>query len=385
MVHKILITGARSAVALDMARNFHDIGYEVHMADCSSAYICKLSKIPKYVHHYTPPHLSPEQFIMDMQGIIGSIKPDLVIPTCEEVFYVSLLHDIKNIPCKIFSPSLSDLRRLHDKYQFIKFCEKIGVNTPETSRLDSKQDVERYKNTSQQWVFKPCYSRFGAEAIISPKPDELEDLSFKQKTSWVAQKYINGIEMSFYAVSQSGKLTALSVYKSSWRLKGGASYAFENVSDEIFVNVQNIAEKIALNLNLTGQFACDFIQDINGEIWLIECNPRCTSGLHLLKEKIAYAILGNDAGISTNTGVSGYMLPMMMTYGVIESFKKNKFKLWLDTIKSGQDVISAPEDRLPLLGALIDTIIFMMRGIYNRISLSQATTADIEWNGEELR
>ena len=50
----------------------------------------------------------------------------------------------------------------------------------------------------------------------------------------------------------------------------------------------------------------------------------------------------------------------------------------------GRDVLSAPGDQGPVLGALMDSFEFSLRAITTGVSLEEAMTADIEWNGEAL-
>ena len=44
-------------------------------------------------------------------------------------------------------------------------------------------------------------------------------------------------------------------------------------------------------------------------------------------------------------------------------------------------MIGAPGDRLPLAGALADSMIFGAKALVSGRSLAAAMTADIEWNG----
>ena len=43
------------------------------------------------------------------------------------------------------------------------------------------------------------------------------------------------------------------------------------------------------SLNFTGQLGIDFIEDANGEIAAIECNPRLTGGVYLIKDSPRFA------------------------------------------------------------------------------------------------
>lgn len=44
MVERILITGARAVAAVDIARSLRAAGYEPHLADCSPAWIARMSR-----------------------------------------------------------------------------------------------------------------------------------------------------------------------------------------------------------------------------------------------------------------------------------------------------------------------------------------------------
>ena len=43
--------------------------------------------------------------------------------------------------------------------------------------------------------------------------------------------------------------------------------------------------------------------------------------------------------------------------------------------------MGAPGDRLPVLGGLLDAAVFGLRALRSGRPLTQAITADIEWNG----
>ena len=382
MMDNILITGARSAVALDMARDFQRNGYEVHMADCSNAFIARWSKAPHMVHRYESPNLYPERFTADISRLVKNIKPVLVIPTCEEVFHLarpSLQQCLQNC---LFAPSLSVLSKLHGKDQFIELCKTSSINSIETHVLEDFDDKKPYRSNLNDWVFKPCFSRFGSQTLVAPTLEKFDKIVPSNKHSWIAQRRIHGQEISFYAIAKAGKLIALAAYSSKWRLNGGASYVFSPVSTEISTKIRLMAETIASGLSLTGQFSCDLIMDKEGVIWPIECNPRSTSGLHLLTGNgaLAQAIINGSPIFSSTLDKPKYMLPMMLTHGLCQ----NSWSEWLEMLKNGSDVIGNPKDRMPMFGALADTCLFAAKGQLKGISLARATTTDIEWNGEEL-
>jgi hypothetical protein len=57
---------------------------------------------------------------------------------------------------------------------------------------------------------------------------------------------------------------------------------------------------------------------------------------------------------------------------------------WTARRRQSTDVISAPHDRAPLLGALMDTMQMSVNALLHGKRLTEMATADIEWNGEDL-
>lgn len=385
MAHNVLITGARSAVALDLARDFKTAEYCVHVADCSSAFISKWSGAIDYFHRYESPNTNRIQFQKDIQHLIKTIKPDIVIPTCEEVFHLAHPSLQEVLEGRLFAPKLSVLDELHAKDKFASLCHTLGLNSPESHVIKHKDDLQPFLTNISDWVFKPCYSRFGSQTLIAPSKTEVEILEPTESRPWLAQKKINGEERSFYAVCKNGHLQAIAGYKSDWRLNGGASYVFETVDQDTLSKMKVIASRLAQHFALSGQFSCDIIEDRNGTLWPIECNPRATSGLHLLTGTgdLTRAITTQNKQAITPRDNMRYMLPMMMSYGIGNMLRNKNASKWISTLKLGSDVIGAPKDRAPVIGAIVDTVMFGLTGRKNKCSLTQATTIDIEWNGEK--
>ncbi|MGZ9099640.1 MAG: hypothetical protein ACXW3O_08055, partial [Brevundimonas sp.] len=86
MAERILITGARAAAALDIARSLRAAGYEAHLADCSPAWTARASRSTGPVHRYASPVARPAAFARDLRDLIARLDPVRIIPACEEVF-----------------------------------------------------------------------------------------------------------------------------------------------------------------------------------------------------------------------------------------------------------------------------------------------------------
>lgn len=385
MADTVLITGARSTAALDLARDFRAIGFRVHLADCSGCMMARLSSAPHQVHRYAPPRQAPRQFVRDMTAIVASVRPHLVVPACEEIFHLAAPALVPILEGRLFASPLETLHRLHAKDRFLDLCRGLTLPMPEARRLTDVADLAVFAGDSARWVFKPCYSRFGGRTLVGPDPGLMATVQPSPRDPWLAQRRIDGTEVSFYATARNGALSAFSAYGAGWRLPGGASYAFDPIGGLVAKRLEAYATGLVRALDLTGQIACDAITDRDGRTWLLECNPRATSGVHLLAGTggLARAIVGST-GVHRAGLDSRHLLPALVAFGLSEAIRHRRWRDWWRQARSARDVVGRPGDRAPVLGAVADSLIFSLAARRRGESLRMVTTRDIEWNGEEL-
>lgn len=380
MTRTILITGARAPAALEWARAFRTHGIAPHLADSQRARLARWSNAPVRVHRHAPPRQDVAGFRRDMLALVAQLDPVAIIPTCEEVYHLAMLADQGQLGDRLFAPPLAVLRQLHDKHGFARHAADISLDVPDTHLLTDDAALAPFRADTDPWVFKRCFSRFGAQTLVRPDATSLATVKPTAAEPWIAQRRIRGTELCFHAVARAGMVRAFAAYQGQWRLAGGASYAFAPVAPDLATRLQAQAERIAASLSITGQFGCDAIVDADGRPWLIECNPRATSGIHLCAQAAVATVL--DLPPPEESAGPRHNLPMLICHGLARALRHGRLPAWRHTFSSGQDVLSAPGDRLPLAGALIDTLGFALHAGLHRLSLAQATTRDIEWNGE---
>ena len=384
MREPILITGARAPAALDIARSFSAAGFEVHMADCVPSRMARWSRASMRVHRHPAPRQDAAGFADAIGRLCAALDPLLIIPSCEEVFHLAALAPIHG---RLFAPPLATLQRLHSKFMFAEACQSLGLPAPETIRVTSARELDPVREELFLWVVKPEYSRFGTHALVGPDADAVRAIEPSLAAPWVVQRRLHCAEVSFYAASVEASLVAFSAYSSTWRFEaGGAAYAFDPVAPEMFNRLREIADVLARNLIPQGQFACDVIIDDTQTAWLIECNPRATSGAHLFDRspELALAMLGRRDAPVFGAKPATHVAPALWVYGLPDAFKTRRLREWAHRRRSGSDVIGAPGDRAPVLGALADTMYFGGKALARGRGLTEMMTADIEWNGEPL-
>lgn len=382
MPERVLITGARAPSALDLARSFDAAGFETHMADCTPSHMAALSRSVAHVHRFPSPRADFSEFAAAVAALIANLDPVLVIPTCEEVFFFAALGEQR-----VFAPTPAILRRLHSKCSFAEDVRALGLAAPATARAQSSQELTALADDPGAFVFKPEFSRFGTQTLVGPKEEELGRIAPTEHAPWIVQQRVRGAEVSFYAVSVDARLVAFSAYRSPWKFDGGAGYAFEVLTPVQHDRLLEIATVLAEKLIPRGQFACDVIIDADETLWLLECNPRATSGVHLFARSavLASAILGEDeTPVLAADAAPKHVGPALWTFGLGDALKHSRLQEWLARRAVSADVISAPGDRAPIAGALLDTMRLGIGGLLRGQSLTEMATADIEWNGEPL-
>lgn len=382
MAERVLVTGARAVSALDLARGLRAAGFEAHLADCVPARLARWSNSAGPVHRYASPVERPAAFAADLRALIARLEPRWIVPACEEVFHLSALAAGEGWADRLLAPAPEVLATLHAKDRFAALCARLALPVPETRAATDTAGLAAVTAMGDV-VVKPVWSRFGGRTLISPSLADLAAVTPTPEQPWVVQRRIVGEEVSFYAVCHSGRITAFAAYASDWRLPGGAAYVFHPAPVHTAEVLRAMADVLAAEVG-TGQIACDAIVDAEGRPWLIECNPRATSGVHLFGRGAAFgrALVGQGEAIPDDR--ARHLGPALWRYGLPHARRTGRSLAWRGQRRDGLDALTLPGDRGPLAGALADTLGFSLRALLGNQSLTDAMTADIEWNGEPL-
>lgn len=382
MTERVLITGARAPAALDLARSLSAAGFETHMADCVPARIARWSKARHAVHRHASPVHQPARFARDIPALIDRLDPAAVIPACEEVFHLSALAEAQGWSERLIAPAPDTLAELHHKGRFAALCARLALPVPDTAVVTDAAELMRHAEI-EDVVVKPAWSRFGARTLIAPDAAALSRITPSTDAPWVVQTRARGDEVSLYAVAHQRRLTAFCAYRSDWRVRGGAAYVFQPLTSPLADRLRAMAETLAAHA-VTGQIACDAILDADGAPWLIECNPRATSGVHLFDRSAAFgrALLDRATAEPLPDPVRNSLA--MGSFGLARALREGRLSAWRHQRRASRDILAAPGDTGPRWGALADTAAFGLRALASGRSLAEAMTADIEWNGQPL-
>jgi hypothetical protein len=151
--------------------------------------------------------------------------------------------------------------------------------------------------------------------------------------------------------------------------------------------VRNFVANFARKLDFTGQLSFDWIQQADGRVSPLECNPRATSGCHLfgLDDALPAALAGTlDDCIEPSLGVPRMAAAVMASAGLFDAVRSGRLRQWRHDWHAATDVIATPDDRGPLWGGVCDLAAYARMAIAQRCNMREAATQDIEWDGQEL-
>ncbi|QMV39803.1 ATP-grasp domain-containing protein [Cohnella cholangitidis] len=402
---RILLTGGRSPAALELARLFHASGHRVFAAECAPYHLCRVSRSVERSFAVPDPVGDPSGFVLALRTIAETNDIDVLIPTCEEIFHISgELHLFDGV-CRVFAASLDEIERVHHKESFIRFAESMGLQVPVTKLIESPDGwlpLLGDPRFQQGLVLKPAYSRFASRTLLIDSRHgslassqrqaivyQLANAKASPNRPWVAQELLRGVEWCTYSVAHDGVIAAHAAYRSRFRVGRGASIHYEPANQP---QLLEWVKRFVRQSGFTGQIAFDFMVSPDGAVTPMECNPRATSGVHLFRSdgRLVEAMLAPSGLIesefittpSSGTGRGAMLSAAMLSFGLIQAARQRMLRDWLRAYRNSRDVVFRWDDPKPF-AEQFRLLAWTKRIAKSRgISLQEASTLDIEWNGE---
>ncbi len=379
----VLILGARAPVALDHARRFAAQGWRVVAADSIACRITGWSRAVSATVTLPSARSDVDIYARALADAIDRQCIDMVVPTCEEAFYLSHVRARLPAGARIAVADIETMRTLHSKWTFLQVARDAGIDVPDAALVPSIDAARAWAGDSPA-VLKPEFSRFGVHVRLHPHGIPRDAAPLPLLGDWVVQRFCAGRELCSYSVADRGRLLAHVAYHPAHRLGASSSYWFGAV--DVPAIRDGVASLVA-RLGYTGQISFDWIEGDDGRVHALECNPRAISGVHLFGERddLPSALAGTASTCLTPSSDAPRMIAaVMLGAGLPGSARRGDLHAWRRDWRAARDVIATHRDRLPLAGALVDLASYAGLAMRQRCSLREAATRDIEWDGEPM-
>ena len=356
----ILLTGARAPVTLELCRAFAQQGHRVYLADMNLLPIARWSRFVEQYLRIPAPVQEFSAFTQTLKDLVKSYQIEHLIPTCEETFYVSKIKD--ELPCRVWTNGFELMVELHHKQRFLELAKNF-FQIPATL---SCTDFEDWKN-AEAYVFKPVFSRFASQVIIG-QPEQKCQVPRKKPQDWIAQERLFGQEICVYSIWRQGQMGGFAAYRPMQRAGKGASVYFEGFfRQDIFEAVKKFGE----HYQIEGQLSFDLML-CGDKVYVLECNPRSTSGAHLLGEDLAACFFADQQIVLRSDKTKAIKLAWLLNQP--QSIFSNDFSKL-------EDVIWHPQDQWPFFLQGLSVLELLYLAIRHRQNVLAVSTRDIEFNG----
>ncbi len=363
----ILITCPRAPVSIEWVKIAHRGSHKVILVDSLDYPISKFYKNTTYIQ-IPSPRVDFAGYKREMENLF--LVVDMVIPNCEDIFFLSKLKNSTSTKVLFFMPESKLLFTLHHKFEFFSLLNS-HIKVPQSRLIRSKKDIKLNGTT----VLKPVYSRFGRDVIRDVNLDSIKNITITPENPWLQQEFIHGTAICNYAICEYGKVISHVVYKPMYLLNNAASTYFEYYEDS---RCEAFIIEFTKTNKFHGQVAFDFIDDGNN-LYVLECNPRATSGLHLLSSSINIQSDGSftkESEIQKKSYRVGASLYLLFGYKTLLNGKF--FKLHYNH-KRAKNAL----DGLPFYSQYLSLYEMIKRAIIYKKPITSASTFDIEYDGEK--
>lgn len=379
---RILITGGRTPFALHLSRLFHVAGHEVTVTDSQRQSIARFTKFKTRFVQTANARFQRQQFEQDLLRLIGKVQPDLILPSCEELFYVGSLLERVGWEGDYFGPRTDLAMQVHNKAQFAEMASALGYAPAQNLVLTDRQDVAGFAGDPRNFVFKPIYSRFASRVLVGPDPTALDAIAPTVEDPWLAQSKITGTEICAYAVIRHGKVCAVAPYRNLMKVGQGTSIVFESTPSP---DIEEFVHAFAAKTGWHGQISFDFIRQADGRLVVIEANPRATMGVNLFlpDDGLVEAILGQTDQARPSRRLTAIKGTVWLV-GMLGMLGFTPRQAWWNYLTKADDSFKFPGEGPLWNGQTKSVNEYFALAKQKKISVLEATTYDMEWNGEPL-
>lgn len=381
---KVLITSSRMPFALGMVRKLAAEGCEIYAADDHMLSPGNHSKYLAGHFVYPSPRSDTAGFLAELERIVREYEIDVIIPTFEEVFYMSTQIERLRRAAKVFASPFATLARLHDKWEFARLVKHLGLPIAETVLVTSDGELREAMNHLERYFARAAFSRGGVCCLTNTGPLagalEINEVHPTPASPWLVQPFLDGETVCTYSTAHRGGVSAHLMYRIPRQRKHSTGIQFEAI---VATESLKLIEPIVAELGYTGQLSFDFLITDDG-LTFVECNPRATDGLLLMpQEELAAGLLAPRP----DTFVLGPGSQVQLALAVLaDGFadRLDRLPKTIGDLAQVRDAGSGWHDPLPTLYSALAICHSVGQSFREHTGKVVAIVGDMAWDGEHI-
>ena len=371
----VLLTLGRLPKALEVARALQGAGCRVIVAEPFKRHLTGASRAVARSVVVTSPVQDREAYLRELSGLAVAGGASLILPVSEEILHASMLRDRLPAGIRLAAMPHGTLLALHDKLSFAAVCRAAGVAAPATFALGDPRAVELARHA--RTVVKPIFScsgrgvRFLAAGEALPSADEPA----------LVQEFCAGRLLSTFTLARAG-LPRITVTYRGAVMQGTVAVCFERIDTPPEVDAWVAA--MVRHTAFDGFISFDLVEDGQGVIRGIECNPRATSGIHFVEPAdLAAALLDPQADGPLRFKANRLMQQFYpcLTETQRTMFGEGPFRENLRCLLAASDVTWSASDPWPLVSQPWTSWPIIEMAMRRRCTFGEVAMLDLAWGG----
>lgn len=301
----VLVSGGKMTKALQLCRSFHEAGHRVVLVESSKYWLTghRFSRSVDAFH--TVPDPADPAYAEALLEVVRREAVDVYVPVCSPASsrYDARAKAVLSEHCEVVHLDPDLLEQVDDKYEFARAAAALGLSVPDTHRITDAQQVLDFdfSHAKRPYVLKSiAYDPvrrldltrlpFGPAAADGAMAAFVESLPISEDNPWILQEFVEGQEYCTHSTARDGRLTVYCCCESS---AFQVNYAMVDKPE-----IRAWVERFVGAQGLTGQVSFDFIEEADGQVFAIECNPRTHSAITMLYDHpgVAAAYLEDGSG-----------------------------------------------------------------------------------------
>ncbi len=289
---RAILTYSRAWHSLAICRSLGRQGIEVYCGEEAPFAACFFSRYCSGSFQYPSVSDDPEGFIDFLVEKVKELKPPgdepyVLLPVHKETWLIAKHREKFEPHISLALTSLENMERTHDKGRLADLAQELGIRIPGTRQFRSLDEVYR---AVPDMTFPVFLKMRAAAAGIGLKkcntPEELtthfqrfvEGYGLESDQYPLVQDFVPGEDYCYSALYNQGRPIASMTYHNirSFPRGTGAGAVRETVD---LPEADEAAGKLLTHLNWHGIAQLDFRVGDDGQVYLIELNPRFFGGL----------------------------------------------------------------------------------------------------------
>ena len=306
----VLLSGGKMTKALQLARSFHAAGHRVVLVE-QDKYRWSGHRFSRAVDAFhTVPKPQDADYAAALLRIVRAEEVDVYVPVCSPASSVPDAQAAALLApyCEVLHGDAEMIARLDDKERFVALADTLDLPVPDSVRVTQPAQVGAFDFAGGHppYVLKSIGYDPVNRLDLTPLPRETsqqtnefaESKPIDEDHPWVMQQYVEGTEFCTHGTVRDGRLQVFACCPSS---------PFQvNYRHEDKPAIEDWVRTFVGRLRLTGQYSFDFIEDPDGHVYPIECNPRTHSAITMFYDHpgLASAYLDDQRATIVPTSTS---------------------------------------------------------------------------------